>query len=301
MPRLVAFVPALFVLLWSTGFVGARYAMPHAEAFTFLAVRFALALALLVPFVLLRRDRWPRRREAMHAMLAGALIHGAYLGGVFFAIEHGLPAGIAGLIAGLQPLLTALIASAMLGERLGGRQWLGLALGLVGVALVIQPNVGNAAAAPGFAPGVLLAAGLGLIAIALGTVWQKRFVGGVDLLVGTALQYGGALVPAALGAALVGTYRIEWTTELVFALAWLTLVLSIGAVILLLFLIREGAVSRVSSLFYLVPGVTAVMAYFLFGEVLLPVQLAGLAVACLGVGAATWQGRGVSPRPTAGR
>lgn len=288
MIRLVPFFPALFVLIWSTGFIGARYAMPHAEPFTFLAMRFALALCLLLPWVALTRAPWPRGGPALHACIAGSLIHGLYLGGVFYAVRHGLPAGIAALIVGLQPIVTALMAASFLGERITPRHWTGLLLGLLGVGLVVVPNISSGG---DYRLQTLLPVILAAIAISAGTVWQKRFVGGVDLRTGTALQYVGALVPVALMALATETMAVDWTGELVFALAWLTVVLSIGAILLLLFMIREGAVSRVASLMYLTPGVTAVMAFLLFGESLTAVQLLGLVIAGVGVHAAMRPGR----------
>ncbi|WP_182085118.1 DMT family transporter [Aureimonas sp. ME7] len=296
MARLLPFFPAIFVFLWSTGFVGARYAMPHAEPFTFLSLRYALALVILLPVA---GFAWARARAEVsapalaHAAFAGSLIHGVYLGGVFFAVRHGLPAGIAALVAGLQPLLTALMASSLVGERVVARHWLGLAVGLLGVALVVAPKLG---AAGGFTFGQLAPALLAVLAISLGTVWQKRFVGTLDLRVGTAVQYVGALVPTFMAAYAFETMRVEWTGELVFALLWLTVMLSIGAVFLLLYLIRQGAVSKVASLMYLVPAVTAILAFLLFGEALAPVQLLGMALAAGGVAAATGAlrfGRGV--------
>ncbi|KQT44422.1 peptide ABC transporter ATP-binding protein [Aureimonas sp. Leaf454] len=284
MPRLLPVFPALFVLLWSTGFIGARYAMPHAEPFTFLALRFVLALVILVPLAVLARAPRPALRPALHAGFAGLLIHGLYLGGIFFAVRHGLSAGLAALIAGLQPLVTTLLASRFLGETIRLRHWLGLGLGLVGVGLVILPKLDLD---PTLGWSTLAPAVLAMLAISVGTIWQKRFVGGLDLRVGTAIQYVGGLVPVTIGASLFETGRIDWTGEFVFALLWLTLVLSIGAIFLLLFLIREGAVSKVSSLMYLTPGVTAVMAFLLFGERLAPIQLLGMALAGIGVAAAT--------------
>ncbi len=281
--RLVPFFPVVFVLLWSTGFIGARYSMPHAEPFTFLSLRYALALAILLPIVWLFRAAWPGRRAAFHAMVAGSLIHGAYLGGVFVAVRHGLPAGIASLIVGLQPVATAVLAASFLSERVTPRHWIGLGLGLLGVCLVVVPKLDGD---PAFSWITLAPAFLAMAGISVGTIWQKRFVGGVDLKTGTVLQYVGALVPSLALALLFEERRIEWTGEFLFALVWLTLVLSIGAIFLLLFMIREGAVSKVASLMYLTPGVTAVMAYLLFGETLTLLQLAGLALAGIGVAAA---------------
>ncbi|MBB3952104.1 DMT family transporter [Aureimonas jatrophae] len=285
MARFLPLAPALFVLLWATGFVGARYAMPHAEPFTFLSMRYALALLVLALLAIgpFRRAR-PRGRALAHAAFAGSLIHGVYLGGVFYAVRHGLPAGIVALAAGLQPLVTAVLAGPMLGERMSYRHGLGLAVGFLGVALVVSPKLGTGSAVNA---GTLLPAGVAVLAIAAGTVWQKRFVRGLDLRIGTAAQYVGALVPTLAVAFLTETMRVDWTGELVFALLWLTLVLSIGAVFLLLLMIERGAVSRVASLMYLVPGVTAVMAYLLFGEALNGVQILGMALAAGGTAAAT--------------
>lgn len=296
MQRLLPFFPGLFVVLWSTGFVGARYAMPHAEPFTFLALRFAIACLILAPAAALVKEGWPGKRLALHAMIAGSLIHGVYLGGVFFAIRHGLSAGIAALIVGLQPILTAVLAGSLLGETIRPRHWLGLAVGLLGVFLVVLPKI---QVGSGLGPVTLVPAVIAAVAISVGTIWQKRFVGSVDLRVGTALQYLGALVPVTLASLLFETRSIDWTGEFVFALGWLVIVLSIGAVFLLLFLIREGAVSAVTSLMYLTPGVTAVMAYLLFGETLTPLQLVGMALAGLGVAAATWRRPPREPAPAA--
>ncbi|MCK5932987.1 MAG: DMT family transporter [Fulvimarina manganoxydans] len=284
MARFIGLFPPLFVLLWSTGFIGARYAMPYAEPFTFLALRFALALAILAGLATLAGVTWPKGRQALHSIIAGSLIHGAYLGGVFFAIRHGLNAGIAALIVGLQPILTTFIAALLLGERVSPRHGVGLCLGLAGIALVVAPKfeAGGDLALLTLAP-VLSAA----IAISLGTVWQKRFVQRSDLRASTALQYVGALIPTLFLAFTIETRRIEWTGELIFALLWLTLVLSIGAIFLMLVLIREGAVSKVASLMYLTPGVTALMALILFGETLDLLQVAGLVLAGAGVAAST--------------
>lgn len=286
MRRLLPFFPAIFVFLWSTGFVGARYAMPHAEPFTFLSMRYALALVILVPMAAfaLRGARGVTAPQLAHAAFAGSLIHGLYLGGVFFAVRHGLPAGVTALVAGLQPLLTALLAASLVGERVTARHWMGLAVGLLGVGLVVAPKLGNAG---GFTIGQLMPA-LGAVAgISLGTVWQKRFVGSLDLRVGTAVQYVGALLPTFMAAYAFETMQVDWAAEMVLALVWLTLALSIGAIFLLLYLIREGAVSRVASLMYLVPAVTALQTFVLFGEALTGVQLLGMALAAGGVAAAT--------------
>lgn len=284
MPALLRFVPLLFVLLWSTGFIGARYAMPWAEPFAFLAVRFLLTILCLGLVMAAIRWRPMPRRQAVHAIIAGMLIHGVYLGGVFWAISHGMPAGLSALIVGLQPLATAILAAAFLGERLTARLWAGMALGLAGVATVLAPKlgtIGGVTAAP------LIACIVSMFAISAGTVWQKRFVASGDLVTGTIWQYvgGAALMLAATFAFETRTYEI--TGELVFAMAWLVLVLSLGAIFLLMYLIREGEVARVASLFFLVPSVTAFIAWVLFGEELSAVQIFGMALTMAGVAVAT--------------
>ena len=276
--------PALFVVLWATGFIGARYAMPWAEPFTFLALRFGITLVIFIAVARMLRAPSPAPRSRFDAMVAGALMHGVYLGGVFWAVRHGMSAGFSALIVGLQPLLTALLAGATIGERIGPRHWAGLALGLAGVVVVLWPKLG---AADGLPPVTLAAALIAVLAMSAGTIWQKRRLGGVDLLAGSIWQYAGATLLMAIGSIAFETREITVNGELVFAMAWLVLVLSVGAILLLMYLIREGSVSQVASLFYLVPAVTALMAWPLFGETLTPFQLSGMALAALGVALAT--------------
>lgn len=284
-------VPPAFVLLWATGFIGARYAMPWAEPFTFLGVRFVLAFLLLSGLILLLRSEWPSRTQAFHAIFAGILTHGLYLGGVFWSIHRGLPAGFSALIAGLQPLVTALLAGWLLGEKVTPRQWAGLAVGLCGVILVLWPKLGVAGA--GVNAATLLASLIAVLAISGGTVWQKLHSGGSSLMGNAFWQYIGAAIVMGLASFAVETRTVEVNGELIFALVWLTLVLSIGAVFLLMLMIRQGEMSKVASLFYLVPSVTAVMAWALFGETLNGLQIVGMAIATLGVALATAQKRSV--------
>lgn len=281
-------IPPLFVLLWSTGFIGARYAMPYSEPFSFLALRCLLAFLILGALMLaLSSKKKMSLRQIGVAMVAGMLIHSLYLGGVFWSVAHGLPAGISALIAGMQPLLTAVLAMLALNEKVIARQWIGLVAGLAGVLLVLWPKLG--VSGTGINAATLTASGIALIAICAGTVWQKRF-GTRDNPIGdTTWQYVGATIPLAIGSLVFETRTFNWNGELVFALVWLTLVLSIGAIFLLMTMIREGAIAKVSSLFYLVPAATAIMAWALFGETLTPVQLAGMAVATFGVALATAQ------------
>ncbi|GAA4521754.1 DMT family transporter [Chelativorans composti] len=289
MQNLVRTIPAVFVVLWSTGFIGARYAMPWAEPFTFLSVRIVLSIALLLLLVPLFKAKRLPPVTALHAAIAGMLMHGVYLGGVFWAVRRGLPAGLAGLVVGLQPLLTALMASAFAGERVDRKVWLGLFIGFAGVAIVLSPKLGDISS--GVTVETVSAGLAAVVAMALGTVWQKRFVANADLLTGTIWQYVGGLTLALPISLLFETREYILTGELVFAMAWLVIVLSVAAILLLMILIRAGEVSRVASLFYLVPAVTALMAWLLFNETLTPVQIVGMAITTFGVALATVQRR----------
>ena len=258
----IAAAPVLFVLLWSTGFIGARYGLPYIEPLTFLAVRMAFVVLIMAAIAIIGRARVPNAREVQHALVAGSLVHGLYLGGVFTAISQGVPAGISALIPGLQPILTSTIANRFMGERVTGIQWFGLVLGLLGVVLVMHDReIILAGSLLGW-----IASFLSLIGITLGTLYQKRYCGAIDWRTGNLVQYIGAAVLFALGAFAFETREIHWSGELIFALAWLVLVLSIAAVGLMYWLIRRSAATGFASLFYLVPAVTALFAFLLFGE-----------------------------------
>jgi drug/metabolite transporter (DMT)-like permease len=278
-------VPPLFVVLWATGFIGARYAMPWSEPFTFLAARFALTFAVLAIVLLVWRSRFTSLSGAMHGIVAGMLMHGIYLGGVFWAIHHGMPAGISALIVGLQPLITAVLAGQLLGEKILPRHWLGLTLGFAGVIIVLSPKFG--AVSGGVTAATLAAAVISVFGMSLGTIWQKRFGGGADPVSNALCQYLGAAALMALGSIAFETRTVVINGELIFAMVWLVFVLSISAIFLLMYLIRQGEMSKVASLFYLVPAVTAIIAWALFGEQLTPVQIAGMALTTFGVGLAT--------------
>jgi drug/metabolite transporter (DMT)-like permease len=212
-------------------------------------------------------------------VVAGLLLQGGYLGGVFAAIHHGMPAGMSALITGLQPLFTALLGGWLLGEVTTSRQWLGLTLGLAGVLLV----VGERVSVTGLTAAAILFALLALASISLGTVWQKRHGGGVDLRTGAAIQFMAAALLIAPFSLLLETGQVAWTGQFVFALAWVVFGLSIGAIFLLLYLLRRGAATQVASMFYLVPPVTALMAWPLFGETYSLVSAAGMGLAVLAV------------------
>jgi len=275
--------PALFVLLWSTGFVGAKYGLPYAEPFTFLGLRLVLATLLLAGLaVALRSARMPHRRQYGHAAVVGVFLHAGYLGGVFTAISLGIPAGVSAVVVSLQPVLTAVLASRVLDERLVPRQWLGLVLGVGGVALVVGPGIA-ASDSDSLSIGGLAACLVALASGTTATLYQKRHGDGIPLVWGTAVQYAAASTLLLSLAATTESMRIDWTPEFVGALVWLVLVLSLGAVLLLLLLLRRGTASGVSSLLYLVPPAVAVEAFLLFGERLSPPALVGVAVTAAGV------------------
>jgi drug/metabolite transporter (DMT)-like permease len=272
-------LPALFVLLWSTGFIGARLGMPHAEPMTFLALRFAIAAAVLAAWVVLSGAPWPDGRQLRDQLVIGALVQFVYLGGVFAAIDRGVEAGLSALIVGLQPVATALIARHVLGERLEAAQWAGMALGLAGVALVVTRKLGAGLGDP---LGVLLCIAA-LLGIAVGSILQKTRAGDTPMRAGNAVQFAVAAVCCGAVALVAETGRVDWTGEFVLALLWLVVVLSLGAVTLLYVLIRQGAASNVASLFFLVPPCTALIAWPLFGERLGGVEATGIAATALGV------------------
>lgn len=273
-------VPALFVLLWSTGFLGAKLGLPYAEPLTFLGIRMLIASALLLAFALLTQAPWPRNwRSAGHIAVAGLLVHALYLGGVFSAIQLGLPAGVAALIVGTQPLLTGALATVWLKERLRLQQWLGLLLGFAGVFMVVYDKMGGGATS---AAGIVLCLAA-LLGITLGTLYQKRFCSGMDLRTGGVIQYAATAAAMAVGAFALEERTVIWSGQFVFALTWLVLVLSVGAVGLLYTLIRLGEASRVASLFYLTPPVVAIFSFLLFDERLGPLAMVGMAVVTTGV------------------
>lgn len=280
-----AAAPGVFVGLWSTGFVGARYGLPYAGPFTFLALRLGLAGVLLSVLAALTRAALPRSRvDYVRAAVAGILLHAGYLGGVFFAISAGLPAGVAAVVVSLQPVLTAALATRLLAERLLPVQWAGLAAGLGGVVLVLAPGLSGAAGSSGSLPPEGVAASVAaLLAGTAGTLWQKRHGDAIPLLSGTAVQYAAAALVLVVAAGATESMAITWTPDFLAALAWLVLALSLGAVLLLLWLLRRGSAAGVSSLFFLVPPATALEAYALFGEELPGWSLLGVVVTTIGV------------------
>lgn len=287
--------PTLFVLLWSTGFIAAKYGLPWAPPLTFLLYRFALVAALMGVVALVTRASWPRTPvQVLHVAVAAWLVHGFYLGGVFVALAGGMAAGTAAMLVGLQPVVTVAIARIWLGERVVVRQWAGLACGLAGVYLVVRHKVDLDTGRVG-----LVAITVALAGISVGTLYQKRHCAHVDLRSGAVIQFAAcALVYLPLAWAFESA-PVRWTPEFVFALGWSVLVLSVGAISVLYWLLRHGAAANVARLFFLVPAVTAVMAWLAFGETLDLVALGGMVLIATGVALARAE-RSVERVPKAG-
>jgi drug/metabolite transporter (DMT)-like permease len=277
--RLSRAFPLVFVLLWSTGFIGARLGLPHTEPLTFLLIRYIAVMGCMTLVALATRAPWPTTPKAwFHIGVAGLLLHGVYLGGVFIAISKGLPAGVTSLVVGVQPLLTAVGAGWLLQETVLKRQWLGLLLGLAGVGLVVFGKIGA-----GFGINALWPAIAALLGITAGTLYQKRFCPPFDWRTGAIAQFLPTAVVTLVLAWLTESFRVEWTGEFVFALGWLVLVLSIGAISLLNWLIRYSDAVNIASLFYLVPPCTALVAWLLFDEAFTGMALVGMALTVWGV------------------
>lgn len=282
---IVRLAPILFPLLWSTGWIVARFSADFADPLLFLALRYLFAGLALAIFAFLSHAQWPRTRsEWRHALLSGVLLHTVYLGGVWWAIMHGLPASLSALIAALQPILTALFAPMLVGERIGARRWLGVGVGFVGIALVLAPKLvalesGQIAAALGPIAVNVVA----MIGVTAGSFYQKRYIHSGDLRTVAVLQYVGAFAVGLPLAMAFGDMHLNWSWTAVGVMAWSVIVLSIGAVALLLLLIRRGEVSRSAQLIFLVPPLSAIQAHLLFGETLTGVQMFGMALTACGV------------------
>lgn len=273
-------VPALFVLLWSSGFIGAKLGLPYCEPLTYLALRFACVVVLMLPVCWIARATWPADRyEAGHVLVAGALIQAGYLGGVFVAMSLGMPAGVAALIVGLQPILTAFLSEHMVNERASRRQWAGVILGFVGVLMVVWHKMSVGTVTWESAAASIVA----LVSITCGTLYQKRYCAHVDMRTNSLLQFVAALAVTAPLALMTETLEVNWTVQFVLALGWMVFGLSLGAVFLLFALIRRGAATAVASLLYLCPPVTAALAWLVFGEVYTLWSAAGMVVAAAGV------------------
>lgn len=277
--------PVLFVLLWSTGWISAGVVAPHAEPLTFLALRFALAAVAMAVLCLITRAVWPRRpADWGHAVVSGVMLHGIYLMGVWWAIGHGVPTALSGLIAALQPLMTAMAAPFTVGERLTSKQWLGIVLGLVGLVIAIAPRLigleWNTVSAVAFPIAVNV---VGMMGVTLGTIYQKRYLQTADLRSTVFLQYIGAFVFTMPLALAFEDLRITWNVATVMTMVWSVFGLSIGAIALLLYVIRRGQVSRAASLVYLVPPVVAIQAYLFLGDRLTLPMVIGTVIVVIGV------------------
>jgi drug/metabolite transporter (DMT)-like permease len=284
-PLFLRLAPVLFVFLWSSGWIVAGYSARHSDALTFLSLRFACAFVALAALSVAVGAPWPKgRRTWIDCAIAGILLHALYLGGVWWAVRHGLPAGVSGLIAGLQPVLTALFAPLIVGERISPVRWAGIVCGFIGIGLVLEPKL------VGVEPEVMRAVlvpvivnVIGMFAVTFGSFWQKARIVSGDLRTVTAVQYAAAFLFTLPFAFLLEPMRIEWNLTMTLVLAWSVLALSLGGIGLYLILIRRGQVSRTATFLYLVPPAVAVEAWLLFGETLSPIQIVGMAVAVLGV------------------
>jgi drug/metabolite transporter (DMT)-like permease len=279
--KLIPFIPFIFVMLWSTGFIGAKYGLPYIEPFNMLFIRMLMTLCVFMLLMVALKSRWPTGRQGFHQMVSGSLVHAAYLGGVFAAIKWDMPAGVAAIVVGLQPLLTALIGRVWFKQSLAKLQLLGLVLGLVGVSLVLTG--GKELSALSLRPEAIVAVIIALLGISVGTLYQKRFGAGVDLMAGSFFQYMATALWMGLLTFGTETRDIDWSLDLMLALGWLVFGLSVSAVLLLMYMIREGESARVASYFYLVPPVTVIEAWLLFDEALGVIALIGIFITVLGV------------------
>jgi drug/metabolite transporter (DMT)-like permease len=270
--------PAVFVVLWSSGFIGTKYALSGAEPLTFLTIRMVYVSVLLAVIVAVIRPAWPRGAEIGHSIVAGLLVHGFYLAGVSIGIYHSVPAGLSALIPGLQPILTSTLANRWLGERVTLLQWAGLVLGLSGVLLVLHTRSMTGDIGWGW-----FATGVALVSITIGTLYQKRYCSKIDWRTGNLVQFAACGVMYAIGALLFETREVIWSKEFILGVSWLVIALSIGSISVLYWLIRRAAATQVASLFYLVPATTALMAYVLFDERLDWLGIVGMAVCAAGV------------------
>ncbi len=275
--------PGLFVFLWSTGFIGVKYGIPFAPPFYFIAIRMAIAsLLLFIAISFLRKSQPLTRSILWPSTLIGLTLHGAYLGGCFFAVSRGMPAGVAALIVSLQPVLVSLFAAKYLNEPLKARAVSGLILGLAGLFVVVIPRI-NMTGDNSISLVAVAASVIGLLGGTSGTILQKKYGGAIPTLAGTSIQYAATALVLLVLALLFEEPNITWSPEFIGALTWLVLALSFGAILLLFFLLSHGSAASVSSLYYLVPAVTAIIAYFMFDEHISVISLIGTAITVVGV------------------
>jgi drug/metabolite transporter (DMT)-like permease len=282
--QLERYAPALFVFLWSTGFVGAKYIVPYAEPFTFLTIRYFLAAFILFAIAYAFKQPLKLNKEQFKASFAvGILLHVIYIGGVFYAVSLGVSAGISAVIVSIQPVLVSLLAVPLLGERLRWVQVVGLFLGVAGIALLLLPKVfqGDYTASTSIV-GIVICV-IALLGTSGGYLVQKKMGSDIPFLSGTGAQYAVSAIAFAVLSFATEEQIIEWVPAFLFGLAWIVLMLSIASIVLLYGMLRTGSASKVSSLYYLVPPVAAIQAYFLFGEVIGFVGIIGMALAAIGV------------------
>jgi drug/metabolite transporter (DMT)-like permease len=277
-PRLIAAAPALFIFIWATGYVVAKLAAPYAEPLTFLLLRYAGVIILMTLLALLAGASWPTRRQALHLAIAGIGIQAIYLGGVWTAIKLGMPAGLSALIVNVQPVLTAALAF-FVHEPVSRRQWLGIALGLAGVALVVWHKLTFTTV--GLWPVALCV--FALISMTLGTLYQKKYVAQFDLRTGQVVQFLASIAFTLPFALAFESFQVTWNLSLIAAMVWSIVVLTGGGISLMFLMLREGKATTVTSYMYLVPAVTSLMAWAMFGETLAVTAVVGMVVTLLGV------------------
>ena len=271
--RLAPWIAPIFVFLWSTGFIIARYSMPYAEPMTIIFIRFGSVVLCMLPVVLIWRAPWPNRSQIIHIAIAGALLQAGYVGGVWAAVKEGMSAGLTALIVGLQPILTAWFA-AWIAEKVTPKQWLGLVLGLLGVGLVVWAKL----SLTGMSHLSLVFIVIALLSITMGTLYQKKYCSQFDLRTGSVIQFAASALICLPLMLLFETREIVWAPELILSLIWAVLALSIGAISLLFVMIRNGEATRVTSLMYLTPPTTAIMAWLLFNEPITWTIILGIAI-----------------------
>ena len=271
--RLAPWIAPIFVFLWSTGFIIARYSMPYAEPMTIIFIRFGSVVLCMLPVVMIWKAPWPNRSQIIHIAIAGALLQAGYVGGVWAAVKEGMSAGLTALIVGLQPILTAWFA-AWIAEKVTPKQWLGLILGLLGVGLVVWAKL----SLTGMSHLSLVFIVIALLSITLGTLYQKKYCSQFDLRTGSVIQFAASAMICLPLMFLFETREIIWAPELILSLIWAVLALSIGAISLLFVMIRNGEATRVTSLMYLTPPTTAIMAWLLFNEPITWTIILGIAI-----------------------
>ncbi len=283
MARIKTFAPVIFVLLWSTGFIGAKYILPYAEPFVFLTIRYFFATLILVLIAKAigesLRITWPQVKQSM---LVSIFLHVIYIGGVFYAVFIEIPAGITAVIVSLQPILVSVLAIPLLGEKLSYRQVFGLLLGFVGILFLLSPKLLEGDLSTGFSTLGIICCVIALLGTTIGYLLQKKGGADIPFLAGTAVQFATSTVIFALASLIFEPLKVNVTLEFILALSWIVLALSIGSIFLLFYLLRNDSASSVSSLYYLVPPLAAVQAYFFFDERIKGIGLVGMALAALG-------------------